>query len=279
MVEDSDHVGKLIQAAVRAAENAPESLREVAFQEAFRYLSADGRTREVVDPAPPPTDSNGADSPETSSDRLTAFRKVDRSHHPGITSELNVLDRAVLLLSVAETVGLDWMTAPEIVRVLKEKFRVSTPLTSVSDALGKSTLVDRVKEGRAYKYRLTDAGERYVQGLSSGAPSVSEPVRRKAKARKGRRARNVAIQEPSAIAGKKPSRGSGRPGPKALVEQLIAAGYFNSPRTVADIVEHAKNSLGHAYPAGDLTPALVRLLREQKLKRERSENGQFEYSA
>lgn len=162
VVENEDHLAGLLKAAAVASASVPESLREAAFQAAFAYLSGGGSAgaRAAVPEAPAKRrrGRGAAVDVSTDGDRLAPLRSVDRSLHPDVTSELPVLERSLRILQIAEGVGLEDMTPPEIVTILREKFRVSTDRTSVSGSLGKSPLVDRVKQGSAYTYRLTDAG-------------------------------------------------------------------------------------------------------------------------
>lgn len=77
---------------------------------------------------------------------------------------------------------------------------------------------------------------------------------------------------------RKPARAPGSPGAFATISQLLTDGFFKSPKTIGSIVEHCKTSRGHHYKASECSPALLRLLRDKKLKRQKNKEGQYEYS-
>jgi hypothetical protein len=67
-------------------------------------------------------------------------------------------------------------------------------------------------------------------------------------------------------------------GAYAAISQLLESGFFSSGKTIGDIVEHCKTAKGHHYKANECSPALLRLLRDEKLTREKNESGQYEYT-
>lgn len=73
------------------------------------------------------------------------------------------------------------------------------------------------------------------------------------------------------------SRARGRPGPKAAIGQLLESGYLRSARTISQIQEELQHRRGHRYAVQELSPALVRSVRDGSLTRERNESGQYEY--
>jgi len=77
---------------------------------------------------------------------------------------------------------------------------------------------------------------------------------------------------------RKTARPPGSPGAFATISQLLTDGFFKSPKTIGSIVEHCKTSRGHHYKASECSPALLRLLRDGKLKRQKNKEGQYEYS-
>ena|SRR2546425_11227984 len=95
-----------------------------------------------------------------------------------------------------------------------------------------------------------------------------------ATARKRVRTLKAASEKPGSTTSTKQS---GRPGPKQLLEKLHETGFFAHARTMAGILKHIDTELGYRYKATDLSPALVRVLRDGKLKRTKDGNGQYEY--
>lgn len=76
---------------------------------------------------------------------------------------------------------------------------------------------------------------------------------------------------------KKAISASGRPGPGAMIDQLIEKGFFKKHRVLSDIIEYCKNNLAHKYKTNEFSTPLARAIRNEKLKREQNKDGQFEY--
>jgi len=76
---------------------------------------------------------------------------------------------------------------------------------------------------------------------------------------------------------KKGPSASARPGPGAMIDKLIAKGFFKKHRVMVDIIKHCKNNLAYKYKATDFSPTLGRCIRNEKLKREKNKDGHFEY--
>ena len=66
-------------------------------------------------------------------------------------------------------------------------------------------------------------------------------------------------------------------GPTAIVSQLLAGDFFNSPKTIGDIVEHCKHNLARTIKPNEISGKLGRLTRDQKLHRSKNSDGQYEY--
>jgi len=79
-------------------------------------------------------------------------------------------------------------------------------------------------------------------------------------------------------ASRKSSRSSGTPGASAAITKLLETGFFKTPKTIGMIVQHCGSARGHHYKANECSPALLRLVREEKLTREKNTDGQYEYT-
>ena len=77
---------------------------------------------------------------------------------------------------------------------------------------------------------------------------------------------------------RKAARTSASPGAFAMISQLLGGGFFKAPKTISAIVAHCGSSKGHHYKANECSPALLRLLRDSKLKRAKNKDGQYEYT-
>lgn len=74
------------------------------------------------------------------------------------------------------------------------------------------------------------------------------------------------------------ARSSASPGAFAMISQLLREGFFKTPRTIGAISAHCGTSKGHHYKANECSPPLLRLLRDNKLNREKNKDGQYEYT-
>jgi hypothetical protein len=60
--------------------------------------------------------------------------------------------------------------------------------------------------------------------------------------------------------------------------KLLETGFFRTPKTIGMIVQHCASARGHHYKANECSPALLRLVRDEKLTREKNTDGQYEYT-
>ncbi|MBI5070371.1 MAG: hypothetical protein HZB56_19215 [Deltaproteobacteria bacterium] len=67
-----------------------------------------------------------------------------------------------------------------------------------------------------------------------------------------------------------------RVGPKSYVEELISSDFFKKPKQFKAVME-ALEAAGHHMPRTTLSPTLVTLCRDKKLRR-RKVDGSWEYS-
>ncbi|MFY0642764.1 MAG: hypothetical protein JXR16_17060 [Bermanella sp.] len=77
---------------------------------------------------------------------------------------------------------------------------------------------------------------------------------------------------------KKSSSSSSRPGPGAIIDSLIAEGFFDKEKGPADVVAYCKESKVLTYSNTEISVSLARAVKSNKLKREKSEDGQYGYS-
>ena len=110
-----------------------------------------------------------------------------------------------------------------------------------------------------------------AQTSDSASPS---PAPAKLKRRKA--AKSNAGQSEKSDA--KPTRGkTGRPGPGAIVDLLISEGFFDKGKSPNDVVVHCRDDKVLTYNGTEISVALARAVKSQKLKREKDGNGQFLY--
>lgn len=224
---------------------------------------------------------------ESALDTLLAARTDAEKWH-AIWERGKALDKwlAVLGVAEAEVAPQTALSAPEIAQLLVDRFRLGgVHAPNVNRDLKTATkYVGRRKRGTGFEYWLTRAGLTYISGRAqelSSSPATDTGGRRERTARRSakRPTRKAArpAAAPRASPKSKPARG--RLGPKAMLEELISSGFFKSGKTISDIQAHLEQRRGHRYKATELSPTLVRLLRDNKLDREQNADGTYEYTS
>lgn len=238
---------------------------------------------------------------------------LDRTELADLMAGRKTLDRALLVLRAAQHHRIDAMTPSEIADVLTEKFRERTKESAVRMALERSpAYTDRRRRGGrrdgAVVYVLMGAGERYLDAPAGENTSLSDSTRQPNRPRQMRAGAGAAKRRrgakpstsgsgseeapptskranptpPAAAETGERSNGSarrsgGKPGPKAILEELLKEGLFDQPQTIGSLIDHIERKRGHRYKATDFGSTLARLLRERKLDRDRNGEGQYEY--
>lgn len=277
----TDALKRRFEQAAEIAKLVPEHLQEAAFNRALDALLSEDTARPPGARVP----ARRAGSPEVKSRRATKqtennlvmllCEKLDRTQYPAISAGASALDNALrVILAAREECQIEWLAPSQITAILKTKFLVKVDRTSVSKALAAAGgMVDRRPEGKGYVYRLMGAGEKHIQserkrGQESQA-ATRVPKRQKTVSPKTDKA------PPTTNARRRTA--SARPGPKKMLEELIGEGYFDEPRAIGDIISHISQKRAHTYKPTDLSPALVRLLRDNRLEREHNAEHQFVY--
>jgi hypothetical protein len=94
---------------------------------------------------------------------------------------------------------------------------------------------------------------------------------------RGRRKVNVPAPDPAA-AGTPPSRGrTGRLGGKAVLTRLYQEKFFETGKTINDIVQHADAKMATKLKQSDISGGLARYVRDKKLSRNKNADNQYEY--
>jgi len=283
--------------AAELAELVPEPLREAAFNRAFDQLTESGRAGDEEDRSGTSRNRRSttakrrgrSNPPATSEDAQDAatilINSVSRTDHPEIGRANRALDRALYVLRIAEAEQkIDGMTAPQIAKVLTDKFRQRVSRQAINQALDAAgNYVDRTPTSRGVVYRLMQPGEDYLDAggvEAEGKKAAPSTTPRRSGRRRATRTPKAAKTEtgPARTSSSTTTRKRSGRGPKALIEELIAEGFFTEPRAMGAIQERLRHKKGAVFKPTDLSPALVRLLRENKLDRERNENNQYEYS-
>lgn len=275
---------EVFRQAAEIAQQVPENMQVAAFNRALDLLTgatdASGE-RSQTNP------ENARSTPKASQVKATTklespvarlMSVIDTTQHPAVAATTKVLDRALMVLQIAlRNHDVDGLTPPEIAQILTDKFRLNTSRQAVSMAISSATtLVNRVPRGSSYEYRIMGPGEEYLTHLGSEQQSLQRGISVKVGRRKRSTKHSSKAAEPTAE-GKASGSKSSRPGPKQILEALIADKFFDSPRDIAQLIEHIRHRHARTYKATDLSPALTRLRREDKLDRTKNDKGVYEY--
>lgn len=272
--------------AAAMAQEVPEPLRVAAFNKVFEALLAENMPREPAKADLSSGHFRRTRAPEgAGDDRVKELLGVlDSTAHPEILRATLALDAALLVLQAAQkSANIEWLGPSEISRVLKEKFRLPFENGAIRMALSRATdLVDSRTQGHGFEYRLMAPGEKYLANGSRHAAPRRKPRNTESKEPDPVPPSSASHNAPKARSPSKriESKGgsAGRPGPLGLMQVLIADGYFDQPRTIGDIIEHVSSTKAHRYKTTDLSPTLVRLVRSEKLTRDKNSNDQFQYT-
>ncbi|MDO3626043.1 hypothetical protein [Mucilaginibacter sp. BT774] len=111
--------------------------------------------------------------------------------------------------------------------------------------------------------RLLDAMVESEKGETDGVDAFN---------RRARRARQTDDDETLSTNGRK------KPGATKVLNQLLLTDFFNSSHSISEIAEYCKESYDSDFKTSELSGILLKLAKENKLKRERSnDNNRFEY--
>lgn len=293
---------ELFKQAAEIAQQVPEGMQEAAFNRALDLLVGAGEK----DTRTPPNAASGrkarrpirtASSEESEGESVDALlADIDSTQHPGVRTASRALDQALMVLQIAlNEHDVDGLTPTEIARILNEKFRIGVSRQAVGMALKDAAhLVDRKAEGRGFRYRIMAPGEEHLahlekddsdEGSEEGAQSARRTKKRQRKKSKvipGRRSapdRTVAkVGERAARRQSKKTSTGGKIGPKAAIMQLIDKGYLDEPRTGPEVQEHLDKQRGIQLGTDQVRMAMLRFVRDEVLRRDEREDGQYEYS-
>ena len=129
---------------------------------------------------------------------------------------------------------------------------------------------------------LSNEGREFAMKVLSEVRNPSEQPRRKlgktVSNSKKKVKTSTPINERVTADKKRPQRrADGRPSPRTVLDDLIKQDFFKEKKTISAIISHCKDKLTYSYESRELSPALIRCIRDKKLKREKNTNNQYEY--
>ncbi|MBO1225440.1 MAG: hypothetical protein JYX80_13540 [Candidatus Scalindua sediminis] len=280
---------ELFKQASEIAQQVPESMQQAAFNRAIDLLTGGVQSDRGSLSPPPKREKNKKKPPIIKTDVENSpaddlLSAIDSTQHPGVLSASKVLDRSLMVLQIALTDHeVDGLTPSVIARILTDKFRINTTKYAVSMTLGKATtLVNRIPDGQGFLYKIMAPGEEYLAHLGEKVSSPTASPQRK-RVRKKRTADN---NDNTAKKKAKTKQKKGTPkkakttstGQKAVIVSLIESGFFDKGKTGPNVQAHLKTKRGLNFLTNQLRVVLLRLVREEKLERDKNAEGQYEYT-
>lgn len=280
----TEDLKKLFQEAAEIAKAVPKELREAAFNRALDALSLPGAKKQRLR-TPPGATATRAEVESDADHAAILLRDLDRTRHSEVSAAPRVLERALFMLRAArDDHSIDGLSAPQIAKLLTEKFRLRTTRQAVTQALDAAgDKVDRNSSGRIAIYRIMHPGDEYLRagvfGSDASGASGRSAGRRvtKKSAKKSGAKKKAATSKPTQRDRKKGST-SRRPGAGAMLRDLVSAGFFAKPRTIREIQEHAQHNRAHTYGLNELSTPLRRAVHNDLLVRTKNSDGQYEYA-
>lgn len=223
----------------------------------------------------------------TRADRLVR----DLGAHPQIRAARTVADQALWILRIArDEHDLDGLSAPDLARVLKEKFRISATPQGVRQGLDRvaGDYVTRDTGGSSVVYKIMARGEDHLD--SAATEDGEQPNKARAGGGKTKRRRSTGKRnskqtkgngngppETGRPGGRRSGRSrSGRPSAAASLSQLTNDGFFGEARTIGEVRAHLEQK-GYRYKPSELSPGLLRLVRDGTLARNKNDAGHYDY--
>jgi len=117
-----------------------------------------------------------------------------------------------------------------------------------------------------------------IGGAEGNTDTQEQPAGRPKRGRRHRTRNRPTTGGPAAPDGKpkKTAKAKGS-GPSAVLQSLLEKGFFDKKKTIVDVVNYCKNTLARPIPMNQLSGPLVRLVRDEKLSRDKNAENQYEY--
>ncbi|MCH7878176.1 MAG: hypothetical protein IH914_02540 [candidate division Zixibacteria bacterium] len=268
--------------AAELSKAVPENLQEAAFNRAVDVLLGGEHANERGAKVGPRERSKKLDrsQPGDGGDINSLFNELDRTQFPQMNHASRVVDNAMILIRIArEKFQINGLSASQIATVLTDKFRFRTTRQAVNQALDKAgDKVDRFTDNSRTLYRVMAAGEEYLDAGDFRTLSKTSTTKQKIRKKpKGATKSSKPAKKKSKRTSKRKSGSNRSLGPMGLLRELLEEGFFDKERKIGDIQKHLRSKKGRTVAITTLSPTLLRLIRETKLDRNESEDGQYEY--
>lgn len=117
----------------------------------------------------------------------------------------------------------------------------------------------------------------FARRHGSGKEDTAETEQGSAKGPKTRKRRAKPRKGPEDEVSKSGRKKGGATGPVVTLNELIEGSFFAQHRTLAGIVEHCRSNKAKNFRPDQLSGPLARCVRDDRLKREKNSDGQYEY--
>lgn len=171
---EDEQLKDVFKKAAEIAGVVPEGLRETAFNRALDSLLGSAKHQTTKSQRKSKKRSGKAIVTNDKNDPVTILlANLDRTKYPKIISSSRVLEKALYLLRAArDNHNIDGLSAPQIAKILTEKFRVRTSRQAVGQALDNAgDKVDRSTTSGNIIFKLMHSGEEYLKSVNEGSNS------------------------------------------------------------------------------------------------------------
>jgi len=163
----NEKLKEVFKKAAEIAKVVPEVMQPIAFNRAVELLLGESKSDQAKQAIRVSKKPKGVSRPVKDESVKEIVDKLDRTKYPYITGFTKVLERSLGVLKIAQDeFGVDGLIAPQIAKILKNKFRLGVSRQAIYEALeDASTLVDRSPSGvgKAHKYTIMHPGEEHLK--------------------------------------------------------------------------------------------------------------------
>lgn len=147
-----------------------------------------------------------------------------------------------------------------------------------------NTLMIDSGAGKSATLKLTMPGSKTAKDLvrrirEGDIGDFFSTLKPKAKTKAKAKAKNISQKVDKGKENVSTAKNGGRPGPGEILKQLVADGFFSSPKSSEKIINHCKDNLAYTYEITEISSSLTRATRNNLLTRSKDENGQYEYTS
>jgi len=274
---------RITKEAERVAMSVDKSLREAAYNRAFDFLlkQSDFGNAQPANQRTSKSSSKAVEIKSESKDEVATLMQIDRTAYPEVLNASSFLDRSLHLLRIANNeYQIDGLKASQIAKVLTDNFRLGTTRQAVAKAIDSAgDKVNSVSVGKGTIYRIMARGESYLDNETEQESKQAKHTPSSRANGKSARTKKVQKIESTNTQESTSKKQRGRPGPKAALTALEAEGFFKTPKTISSIQTELELNQGYRYKSTELSPALVRMLRDKLISREKNSEGQYEYKS